>query len=144
MTKIIGWLLGVSLLSLVSVGSALAHATLETAEAPANSTNKAVVRTGHGYDGKPTQALRVRIPEGVIFAKPMPKPSWQLTTTRGAYAKSYDYYGTPVAEDVTEIARSGLFRNAPHRWIEIPEAGNSADDYVEPAPGVTIVAKPGE
>ena len=31
---------------------------------------------------------------------------------------------------------------AVHRWIEIPEPGKSADDYEEPAPGVTIVAKP--
>jgi uncharacterized protein YcnI len=26
-----------------------------------------------------------------------------------------------------------------HRWIEIPAAGESADDYEEPAPSVTIV-----
>ena len=32
---------------------------------------------------------------------------------------------------------------AVHRWIEIPEAGKSADDYEEPAPGVTITAGSG-
>jgi uncharacterized protein YcnI len=64
LTKIIGRLLGVSLLSLVSVGSALAHATLETAEAPANSTYKAVVRIGHGYDGKPTRRFACASPKG--------------------------------------------------------------------------------
>ena len=28
------------------------------------------------------------------------------------------------------------------RWIEIPEAGKSADDYESPAPGLTILPKP--
>ena len=156
-------------------GSALAHATLETAEAPANSTYKAVIRIGHGCEGKPTQAIRVKVPEGVIVAKPSPKAGWQLATTKAAYVKAYGYYGTPVAEGVTEIAWTGgdlpdewyeefVFRarltnfapgtvvyfpivqecadGAVHRWIAIPAAGKSADDYEEPAPGVTIVDKP--
>ena len=168
-------LLAAGLLALTAAGSALAHATLETASAPANSTYKAVIRIGHGCEGKPTQAVRVRIPEGVIVAKPMPKAGWQLATVKGAYGKSYDYYGTPLAEGVTEIAWTGgdlpddwydefVFRarltdfppgtvvyfpvvqecadGAAHRWIEIPEAGKSADDYEAPAPGVTITAKP--
>ncbi len=111
------------------------------------------------------------------MAKPMPKPGWKLATTKGAYGKSYDYYGTPVAEGVTEIVWTGgdlpddwydefVFRarltdfpagtavyfpvvqecadGAVHRWIEIPEAGKSADDYEEPAPGVTISAAPAQ
>lgn len=168
-------LLGAGLLTLAVAGTAFAHATLETAEAPANSTYKAVVRIGHGCEGKPTQAVRVRIPEGVVAAKPMPKSGWQLATTKGAYAKSYDYFGTPLAEGVTEIAWTAgdlpdewydefIFRarltdfpegsvvyfpvvqecadGAVHRWIEIPAVGKSADDYEEPAPGVTITAKP--
>ena len=63
--QIVARLLGASLLTLAAAGSALAHATLETGEAPANSSYKAVVRIGHGCEGKPTQAVRVRIPEGV-------------------------------------------------------------------------------
>jgi uncharacterized protein YcnI len=169
-------LLVAGVLSLAAIGSALAHATLETTEAPADSTYKGVIRIGHGCEGKPTQAVRVRIPEGVIVAKPMPKAGWQLATVKGAYAKSYDYYGTPVSEGVTEIAWTGgdlpddwydefVFRarltgfpvgsivyfpivqecaeGAVHRWIEIPDPGKSADDYEEPAPGVTITTGTG-
>lgn len=164
-------LLSASLLSSVAVGSALAHVTLETQEATPDSTYKAVLRVGHGCDGKPTTAIRVRIPEGVIAAKPMPKPGWRLTTSTGQYVQAYDYFGTPMREGVTEIAWTGgelpdeyydefVFRVrltgfAPgtvvyfpvvqecsggiHRWIEIPAAGKSADDYEEPAPGVKIV-----
>ena len=175
MDRILVRLLASGLLALTAAGSALAHATLETGSAPPNSTYKAVIRIGHGCEGKPTQAVRVRVPEGVIVAKPMPKAGWELSTTKGAYAKSYDYYGTPVAEGVTEIAWTGgslpdewydefVFRarltdfapgtvvyfpvvqecpdGAAHRWIEIPAPGKSADDYEEPAPGVTITAKP--
>jgi uncharacterized protein YcnI len=158
-----------------AVSGASAHVTLETTQAPTGSTYKAVLRVGHGCKGKPTTAIRVKIPEGVIAVKPMPKPGWQLATTRGAYAKSYDYYGTPMSEGVTEIAWTGnklpdefydefVFRGqlagvvpgtvvyfpvvqectdgAVHRWIEIPAAGKSADEYEEPAPGVTIIEKP--
>jgi uncharacterized protein YcnI len=150
---------------------AVAHATLESDEAPANSFYKAVVRIGHGCEGSPTTAVRVQIPEGVIAVKPMPKAGWQLTTTEGDYENAYDYYGTALTGGVKEVAWSGgslpdafydefVFRGrltdfAPgtlvyfpvvqecaagvHRWIEIPAAGESADDYEEPAPSVTIV-----
>jgi uncharacterized protein YcnI len=154
---------------------ASAHVTLETGQAPADSTYKAVLRVGHGCEGKPTTAIRVRIPEGMIAVKPMPKPGWQLATKTGAYAQTYDYYGTPMSEGVTEIAWTGgelpdafydefVFRGrlagmapgtvvhfpvvqectdgAAHRWIEIPAAGKDADDYEEPAPGLSIVEKP--
>jgi len=152
---------------------ALAHVTLETAEAPAGSTYKAVLRVGHGCDGAATTAIRVRIPEGVIAAKPMPKPGWELATKEGEYAQAYDYYGETLTRGVTEIAWSGgnlpdawydefVFRvrlpdaepgtviyfpvvqeceQGVHRWIEIPAPGGSADDYAEPAPGVTLTGK---
>ena len=175
MDRIVMRLLAAGLLALTAAGGALAHATLETTSAPPNSTYKGVIRIGHGCEGKPTQSVRVRIPEGVIVAKPMPKAGWQLATTKGAYAKAYDYYGTPMSEGVTEIAWTGgnlpddwydefVFRarltdfapgtvvyfpvvqecadGAAHRWIEIPAAGKSADDYEEPAPGVTISEEP--
>ena len=154
--------------------TALAHATLETKQAPAGTSYKAVVRIGHGCEGTATTTVRVRIPEGVIAVKPMPKAGWQLSTVEGDYAKPYDYYGKPLTRGVTEVVWSGgnlpdahydefIFRaflpNEPagtvihfpivqecekgvHRWIEIPEPGKSADDYKEPAPSVTLTAKP--
>jgi len=116
MTPIPLTLFGVGLLTLASMGGALAHVTLQTEEAPANSTYKAVLRLPHGCEGKPTVAIRVKIPEGVIVAKPMPKPGWQLATKKGKYASSYDYYGTPVTEGVTEIAWTG--GSLPDEWYD--------------------------
>ena len=174
-SRIPGALLTAGLLTLAVTSAARAHVTLETENAATNSTYKAVLRVGHGCDGKPTTAIRVKIPEGVIAAKPMPKPGWQLATIQGRYAAAYDYFGTPLSEGVTEIAWSGgslpdewydefIFRarltgfppgtvvhfpvvqecaeGAVHRWIEIPAAGKSPDDYEEPAPAVTIVEQP--
>ena len=111
-----GAALAAALLCLATTSSAFAHITLETGEASPNSTYKAVLRVGHGCEGKPTTAVRVRIPEGVIAVKPMPKPGWQLATKEGKYAQSYDYYGTPLTEGVTEIAWSG--GELPDAWYD--------------------------
>jgi uncharacterized protein YcnI len=155
-----------------TTGGAFAHVTLEATEAGAGSTYKAVLRVPHGCDGSPTTAIRVKIPEGAIVAKPMPKAGWDLSTTEADYAAAYDYFGESITRGVTEIAWTGgslpdawydefVFRvrlpegsagdtvyfpvvqeceSGVHRWIEIPEPGRSADDYEEPAPGVTLTA----
>ena len=85
----------------------LAHTTLEAQRAPVASTYKAVLRVGHGCEGVPTLKLRVRIPEGVINVKPMPKPGWEMETVKAPYGKSYDYHGTPMSEGVREIVWTG-------------------------------------
>lgn len=90
-----------------SATPALAHASLETGQVAAGSTYKAVMRIPHGCKGLPTIALTIDLPEGVIAAKPMPKPGWTVETVRGAYGKTYDYYGTPMSEGVTQIRWSG-------------------------------------
>ena len=159
---------------IVGTSLASAHITLERQEAPVGSAYKAVFRVGHGCEGSPTIRIRVQIPEGVIAVKPMPKPGWTVETVKGRYEKSYDLYGTPIAEGVKEVVWSGgslpdefydefvlrgqltdsLPANAMlyfptvqecdkgvERWIEIPEAGKSADDYEYPAPGVELLPK---
>lgn len=90
-------------LAAICSSSALAHVSLEKNEAPVGSTYKAVLRVPHGCEGKPTNVVRVKIPDGVIAVKPMPKAGWQLEKTRGEYGKSYDYYGTPITEGVKEV-----------------------------------------
>ncbi|MGO4832049.1 YcnI family protein, partial [Rhizobiaceae sp. 2RAB30] len=92
---------------LLGVSAAFAHITLETQEAPVGATYKAVLRVPHGCDGKATTSVRIRIPEGVIAVKPMPKPGWKLETIKGKYEKSYDNYGTAVNEGVKEVVWSG-------------------------------------
>jgi periplasmic copper chaperone A len=45
--------------------------------------------------------------------------------------------GTVIHFPIVQQCEKGV-----HRWIEIPEPGKTADDYKEPAPGVTLTAKP--
>jgi uncharacterized protein YcnI len=104
-TFIRGALAAAALLALA--GPALAHTTLEAQQAPVASTYKAVLRVGHGCEGAPTLKLRVRIPEGVINVKPMPKPGWEMETVKAAYGKTYDHYGTAMSEGVREIVWTG-------------------------------------
>jgi uncharacterized protein YcnI len=90
------------------VCAAFAHVTLETSEAPVGGPFKAVLRVPHGCDGAATTALRVRIPEGIIAVKPMPKPGWKIETVLGKYARSYSFFhGAKLSEGVTEIRFSG-------------------------------------
>lgn len=52
--------------------------------------------------------------------------------TGGLDTNSVLYF--PVVQECTD--------GAAERWIEIPEAGKSADDYESPAPGLKLVPKP--
>ena len=84
-----------------------AHVTLENREAPVGASYKAVLRVPHGCEGTATTSVRVRIPDGVIGVKPMPKPGWTLATVTGKYPKTYTLFHAKVSEGVTEIAWSG-------------------------------------
>jgi uncharacterized protein YcnI len=96
--------------------AASAHITLETREAEADSSYKAVFRVPHGCEGSPTVKLTVKIPEGVIGVKPMPHPGWTIEIVKGKYAKAYDYFHGKLTEGVTQVTWSG---------------GNLPDDYYD-------------
>ena len=104
------------LLLTLSATAALAHATLERKEASPNAGYRGVVQITHGCDGQPTKRVSVTIPEGVIGAKPMPKPGWTVTTEKGAYARAYPYYHGDLREGVKTITWTG---------------GNLPDDQVD-------------
>jgi uncharacterized protein YcnI len=87
--------------------AAHAHVTFEQREARAGASYKAVLRVPHGCSGSPTTAIRVRIPEGVVGVKPMPKPGWKLDLVIGKYGKPFTMGRGTVTEGVTEIAWSG-------------------------------------
>ena len=94
--------------SLVCLAAASAHVTLEKGEAPVGAPYKAVLRVPHGCEGAATIALRVRIPEGMIAVKPMPKPGWKIDTVAGKYSKTYNFFhGAKLSEGVTEVSFTG-------------------------------------
>jgi uncharacterized protein YcnI len=86
---------------------ASAHITLENPQAPVGASYKAVLRVPHGCEKSATTAIRVRIPDGFIEVKPMPKPGWKLDVVRGKYQKPMSVRGTQVTEGVTEVDWTG-------------------------------------
>ena len=98
----------VAALSLCGLSTAaFAHVTFEGQDTAIPSTYKGVLRVPHGCEGAATLKLRVRVPEGVIAVKPMPKAGWTLEILKGKYTRTYDSYGTPVSEGVQEIVWTG-------------------------------------
>jgi uncharacterized protein YcnI len=105
------------LAAILLASPALAHVVLDQTEATAGSGYRAVLKVGHGCDGSATKSLRVRIPEGVIQVKPMPKPGWTLTTVTAKYARTYQgLHGASASEGVTEITWSG--GSLPDAWYD--------------------------
>ncbi|MGJ8625779.1 MAG: YcnI family copper-binding membrane protein [Sulfitobacter sp.] len=100
------------LFTLLTSTASWSHATLETQSAAVGSTYKGVMRIGHGCDGQATKTVSIKIPEGVISVKPMPKAGWHVETKIGAYAETHDYYGTPLSEGVREIIWTGSLEDA--------------------------------
>lgn len=107
MKRILRSELAAALLVTLSTGAALSHATLERKEASPNASYRGVVQVTHGCNGEPTNRVSVTIPEGVIGAKPMPKPGWTVTTEKGPYAKPYPYYHGDISQGVKTITWSG-------------------------------------
>lgn len=96
--------------------TALAHATLERPHAPAGESYKAVIRIGHGCDGKATRTLRVTIPDGLYDVHPMPKAGWTLEAVKGPYAQPWDNDGKKMTEGVREVVWSG--GDLPDEWYD--------------------------
>ena len=113
---------------------AYAHVTLESPEAAVGAPYKAVFRVPHGCGGSPTVKLRVKIPDGVIGVKPMPKAGWQIDMVRGKYDKSYKmFHATNVTEGVKELSWSG--RLADENYDEFVVSTYLTDDL---APNTTL------
>jgi uncharacterized protein YcnI len=90
-----------------STANANAHATLETKQAAVGDAIKAVMRIPHGCGALPTRKVRIRIPNGIVGVKPMPKPGWSLETVKGPYDKPYEVNHAKQTEGVREITWSG-------------------------------------
>ncbi|MGO6678480.1 copper chaperone PCu(A)C [Rhizobium leguminosarum] len=105
-----------ALLSVTALASAEAHVTFLDREAKQESTILAALQVPHGCDGKATTEVRVKLPEGFVFAKPQPKAGWELEVIKGDYQKTYDNHGDKVKTGAIEV-----------RW----KNGNLSDDFYD-------------
>ncbi|MCB2403850.1 DUF1775 domain-containing protein (plasmid) [Rhizobium ruizarguesonis] len=115
--KTFGKTLGLAaLLSATAFAGAEAHVTFLDREAKLESTILATLQVPHGCDGKATTEVRVKLPEGFVFAKPQPKAGWELEVIKGDYQKTYDNHGDKVNKGAIEV-----------RW----KNGNLSDDFYD-------------
>lgn len=93
----------VSLLASSAASAALAHASFANGEVKPEGYVAAVLQVPHGCDGKATNEVQIKLPEGFISAKPMPKAGWELDVISGDYQKSYDNHGKAITSGAVEI-----------------------------------------
>lgn len=87
---------------------ARAHSTAEPSEGTAGGYLRTAFRVTHGCKGSPTTAVTIRIPEGVLSAKPMPKAGWTIEIkTRPLDPPVDSGHGFKLREAVTEVTWTG-------------------------------------
>lgn len=100
----------ISVMSAVMIawaGGATAHVSIDNRNVKHGSF-KARFNVPHGCDGAATKTVIVTVPEGIIGVKPMPKAGWHLETTKGKFARAYDFHhGMKVSEGVTSVTWNG-------------------------------------
>ncbi|SIQ77210.1 hypothetical protein SAMN05880590_107102 [Rhizobium sp. RU35A] len=97
------FLTGAALATLCMTGAAEAHVTLANGPAKPDSYVVIQLQVPHGCAGKPTNEVRVTLPDGFYGAKPQPKAGWDLEIIKGDYAKPYDNHGTKETSGPLEI-----------------------------------------
>lgn len=98
----------------VLVPVAGAHTVADPDSGPAGRTLRTSFRVTHGCKGSPTVALTIRMPAGVISAKPMPKAGWTVEVkTEPLETPVAGLHGVTIRQAVTEISwRGGRLENA--------------------------------
>jgi uncharacterized protein YcnI len=84
-----------------------AHVTVDPPSAAAGAYQRLAFRVGHGCEGSATTSITVQIPEGVMGAKPMPKPGWTIAITEGKLATPAQSHGKTVTTRVAELSWRG-------------------------------------
>lgn len=113
--------------------SVSAHVVTEPNEASANSYFRTAFRVTHGCHGAPTVAITVRIPEGVVSAKPQPKPGWVIELkNRPVDPPLKGQHG----HEITETAAEVTWRGGPLPDAYFDEFGLSM--RLPDRPGVTL------
>ncbi len=138
-----------------SVAAAYAHVVSQPNTAVAGASFTAGFLVAHGCDGSPTIALRIKLPEGVTAAKPLPKDGWTVTEVageiawRGGSIDAHKHETFGVSLKLPDTPGKTLYflaiqecQQGSASWIEVPAAGQTAKDLKYPAPFVTLTPLP--
>jgi periplasmic copper chaperone A len=89
-------------------GVATAHVTVQPTEAVAGSYLHMDFSVPHGCQGSSTVALRVKVPDGVLSAKPQMKPGWTVDIKKKKLDTPQSAgHGHMISEVVDEITWRG-------------------------------------
>ena len=87
---------------------ARAHTVADPNEGSERSYFRTAFRVTHGCKGSPTTAVTIRIPEGVLSTRPMPKPGWTIEIrTRPLDPPVEGGHGTKIHEAMSEVTWHG-------------------------------------
>jgi uncharacterized protein YcnI len=99
--------LAAALLATAAPGAS-AHVVAAPNEGAAGSYFRTALRITHGCAGAATVAVTVKLPPGIVTAKPQAKPGWAVAMTRRPLDRPADNgHGKPVAEVIDEITWRG-------------------------------------
>lgn len=94
--------------AMISCSAALAHVTVQPADAPADGYAHLTFTVPHGCNGSATTALRIKLPEGILSAKPQMKPGWNVEIkSRKLETPVQGPHGKTVTDAVEEISWRG-------------------------------------
>lgn len=150
---------------------AVAHVSLDPAQAAPHAYVRAAFRVPHGCGAAATTRITVTLPDGVTATRPMPKPGWTLVLTPRADASAPTGHGA-VAEVGTVTWEGGRLPNEhydefvlrirmPDRpgetiwfpvrqdceggstveWTQVPTAGTRLSDYPTPAASIRLAPR---
>jgi len=95
-------------LLLVVPAGASAHVVFSDTQAQAGGYYTGYLRVTHGCGASPTISVQVTIPEGVITARPQPKPGWQLKIATARLPQPIaGEGGSSITQRVTAITWTG-------------------------------------
>lgn len=159
--------------ALALTAAANAHIVLAEPEAEAGSYYAGAFRVGHGCDGKATTSVEIAIPDGILTARPRPKPGWTIAVKTAPLAEPVTVEGgRQIAERTASIVWTGelppdqfdefeILMKLPAgegtiyfpvvqncgddavAWTDIPAAGQAWHDVPHPAPVLNLHAAAG-
>lgn len=88
--------------------SASAHVTVQPKEATAGDYAQVTFSVPHGCEGSATVALRIKVPDGVMSAKPQMKPGWTVEIKKKQLAAPQPgLHGHTISDVVDEVVWRG-------------------------------------
>jgi uncharacterized protein len=93
--------------TLILVGPAAAHVTLQPEEAPAGGFTRLDVRVPNERDNAGTTKVEVQFPPGFVFVSTQPVPGWTATVKKRKLDQPVEAEGEQINEEVATVTWTG-------------------------------------